>query len=91
LRYLAEARSLTKVRLRVLLTSRPEVPIRHGFRQVPEAEHQDVVLHNISRSIIDRDIALFLEHNLQLIAQERCLRAGWPGAEIVVQLVRNAS
>ncbi|KAJ6192367.1 platelet-activating factor acetylhydrolase IB subunit alpha [Bipolaris maydis] len=69
----------------------PEVPIRHGFRQVPEAEHQDVVLHNISRSIIDRDIALFLEHNLQLIAQERCLRAGWPGAEIVVQLVRNAS
>jgi hypothetical protein len=88
---LAEARSLTKVRLRVLLTSRPEVPIRHGFHQVPEAEHQDVVLHNIWRSIVDRDIALFLEHNLQLIAQERCLRAGWPGAEIVVQLVRNAS
>ncbi|KAB2109474.1 hypothetical protein AG0111_0g2144 [Alternaria gaisen] len=87
---LAEARSLTRVRLRVLLTSRPEVPIRHGFRQVPEAEHQDVVLHNISRSIVDRDIALFLEHNFQLIAQERCLRAGWPGAEIVVQLVRSA-
>ena len=87
---LAKARSLTKVRVRVLLTSRPEVPIRHGFRQVPEAEHQDVVLHNISRSIIDCDIALFLEHNLQLIAQERCLCAGWPGAEIVVQLVQSA-
>jgi hypothetical protein len=88
---LAEARSLTKIRVRVLLTSRPEVPIRHGFYQVPEAEHQDVVLHNISRSIVDHDITLFLEHNFQLIAHERCLRTGWPGAEIVVQLVQSAS
>ncbi|KAJ6212919.1 vegetative incompatibility protein HET-E-1 [Bipolaris maydis] len=89
---LAEVRSsLTGARLRVLLTSRPEVPIRHGFCQVPETQHQDVVLHNISRSIVDHDIALFLEYNLQLIAQERCLRAGWPGAEIVVQLVQSAS
>jgi hypothetical protein len=88
---LAETRSLTRARLRVLLTSRPEVPIRHGFYQVPDAEHQDVVLHNISRSIVDHDITLFLEHNLQLIAHERCLRAGWPGAEVVVQLVQSAS
>jgi hypothetical protein len=87
---LAEARPITKVRLRVLLTSRPEVPIRHGFRQVPKAGRQDVVLHNISRSIVDCDITLFLEHNLQLIAQERCLCAGWPGAETVVQLVQSA-
>jgi hypothetical protein len=87
---LAEARSLTRARLRVLLTSRPEVPIRHGFYQVPEAGHQDAVLHNISRSIVDHDITLFLQHNLQVIANERCLRAGWPGAEIVVQLVQSA-
>src|SRR5277367_5564390 len=32
LQLLAEARSLTTVRLRVFLTSRPEVPIRHGIR-----------------------------------------------------------
>jgi hypothetical protein len=88
---LAEARSLTRVRLRVLLTSRPEVPIRHGFYQIPDAEHQDVVLHNISRSIVDHDITLFLQHNLQLIAHERCLLAGWPGAETLVQLVQSAS
>ncbi|CAN9171766.1 unnamed protein product, partial [Alternaria alternata] len=87
---LAEARSLMRPRLRVLLTSRPEVPIRHGFYQVPEAGHQDVVLHNISRSIVDYDIALFLQHNFELIAHERCLRAGWPGAQILVQLVQSA-
>jgi hypothetical protein len=88
---LAEARSLTRARLRVLLTSRPEVPIRHGFYQMPDAEHQDFVLHNISRSIVNHDIALFLQHNLQLIARECYLDAGWPGADIVRQLVQSAS
>ena len=36
---LAEARSLTTVRLRVFLTSRPEVPIRHSIHAIPQAEH----------------------------------------------------
>jgi hypothetical protein len=87
---LAEARSLTRARLRVLLTSRPDVPVRHGFYQIPDAEHQDVVLHNISRSIVDHDITLFLQYNLRLIAHERCLLADWPGAETLVQLVQSA-
>jgi hypothetical protein len=89
---LAEARSwLASARLRVFLTSRPEVPIRHGFRQIAEIEHRDVVLHNISPSIVDHDIGLFLEDTLQSIGRERCLRAGWPGAEIIVKLVQGAS
>jgi hypothetical protein len=51
LKLLAEAQELKTVRLRVLLTSRPEVPIRHGFYQMPETEHQDFVLHHISSSV----------------------------------------
>jgi hypothetical protein len=88
---LAEVRSLGKVRLRVFLTSRPEVPIRHGFGQIADVEHKDVVLHNISPSIVDHDISVFLEDNLQSIGRERCLRAGWPGAETIMQLVQSAS
>jgi hypothetical protein len=88
---LAEARSPTRARLRVLLTSRPQVPIRHGFYEMPDSKHQDVVLHNISRSIVDDDIALFLQHNLQLIARECYLDAGWSGEEIVRQLAQSAS
>ena len=88
---LAEARSLEMVRLRVFLTSRPEIPIRYGFCQIPDAEHQDFVLHNISPAIIDQDIYLFLEYNLRLIRQERCLDAGWPGKEVITRLVWNAS
>jgi hypothetical protein len=42
LRLLAEARSLKNVSLRILITSRPEVPIRYGFRQISNTEHQDL-------------------------------------------------
>jgi hypothetical protein len=41
LKVLAEAHALQAVRLRVFLTSRPEISIRHGFYKLPETEHQD--------------------------------------------------
>jgi hypothetical protein len=89
---LAEARSsLTGVRLRVLLTSRPEVPIRHGFGQMADTEHKDVVLHDISPSIVNHDIGLFLEHHLRLIAKECYQADDWPGAEAIGLLVQSAS
>ncbi|KAF2008755.1 hypothetical protein BU24DRAFT_359758, partial [Aaosphaeria arxii CBS 175.79] len=87
---LGEARSLERVRLRVFLTSRPEVPIRHGFFQIPNAEHQDFLLHNISPSIVDNDISLFLQHYLRIVGQERSLDVDWPGPETIEQLVRRA-
>jgi hypothetical protein len=88
---LVEARSLETLRLRVFLTSRPEIPIRSGFHQVPDTEHQVFVLHNISPSTVDHDISLYLQYDLSLIGQERCLDAGWPGREIITRLVLNAS
>jgi hypothetical protein len=88
---LAEARSLERVRLRVFLTSRPEVPIRYGFCQIPDTEHQDFVLHNISQSIIDHDISIFLEYNLRLIGQEDAQEPGWPGLGALRRLVEIAS
>ena len=50
--------------------SRPEILIRYGFCQILDTEHQDFILHNISPSIIDHDIFIFLEYNLRLIKQE---------------------
>ena len=91
LQLLAEAQSLQTVRLRVLLTSRPEIPIRHGFYQVSETEHQDFVLHNISPSIIDHDITIYLEYNLGLIKEEFNLPSGWPSEQEIIALRRNAS
>jgi NACHT domain len=91
LHLLAEARSLTTVRLRIFMTSRPEIPIRHGFYQIPDTEHQDFILHSISPSVVDRDISNFLEYNLGLIRQERCLGTGWPGEQVIKRLVQKAS
>jgi hypothetical protein len=91
LHLLAEARSLERVRLRVFLTSRPEIPIRYGFCQIPDREHQDFVLHSISPSIVDHDIFIFLEYSLRLIGQERSLGAGWPREEAIKYLVQVAS
>ena len=88
---LSEARSLETVRLRVFLTSRPEISIRYGFYQIPEAEHHDFVLHNISPAIIDHDITIFLEYNLRLIREEFSLEASWPGEVVIKHLVRSAS
>jgi hypothetical protein len=91
LQLLAEARTLKTVRLRVFLTSRPEIPIRYGICQIPDTEHQNFVLHNVSSSIINHDIGIFLQHNLNSIALERSLVAGWPGEQNIERLVRNAS
>ncbi|KAK5634087.1 hypothetical protein RRF57_009801 [Xylaria bambusicola] len=90
LQLLAEARSLTTVRLRVFLTSRPEIPIRHGIRAIPQAEHQDFVLHNIQQTIVNHDISLFLEYNLGTIGQDYSLGANWPGEVVLRQLVLYA-
>ncbi|PVH67344.1 HET-domain-containing protein, partial [Cadophora sp. DSE1049] len=91
LQLLAEARSLTMVRLRVFLTSRPEISIRHGICAIPQAKHKDFVLHNIPPTIINHDISLFLEYNLGTIGQEWTLGAHWPGEEVLRQLVLYAS
>ena len=91
LRLLAEIRSLKTIRLRVFLTSRPEIPIRHGICAIPQAEHQDFVLHNIQQTIVDHDISLFLEYNLGIIRQQWSLGATWPGKEVLRQLVLYAS
>jgi hypothetical protein len=91
LRLLTEARSLKRVRLRVLITSRPEVPIRYGFCQIPNAEHRDFILQDIESSIIDHDISIFLQYELGSIGQERSLGPGWPGEPAIRLLVQKAN
>jgi len=90
LQLLAEAQSLKRVRLQVFLTSRPEVPIRHGFYQMSKTEHRDFVLHNVPSTIVNHDIYLFLEYNLEIIRQEWSLGANWPGEVVLRQLVHKS-
>lgn len=77
--------------MRIFLTSRPEIPIRHGFYYMPIAEHQDFLLHGISLSIVNHGIRLFLQYDLRLIGQERSLGPGWPSDDAIRYLVQRAN
>ncbi|KAF7513137.1 hypothetical protein GJ744_010533 [Endocarpon pusillum] len=87
---LAKARCLKTTRLRIFLTSRPEIPIRNEFQQILDTQHRDFVLHNISPSIIDHDISIFFEYSLNLIGQEHALDVYWPGEEVLRRLIQIA-
>jgi hypothetical protein len=61
------------VPLQIVVTSRPELHIRVGFKEMPNSIYQDLVLHKVSRSTIEHNIRLFLEHELSTIRKERAL------------------
>ncbi|OQN95387.1 hypothetical protein B0A48_18635 [Cryoendolithus antarcticus] len=89
LQLLAETRLIRTVQLRVLVTSRPELPIRCGFRLI--TDHQGFVLHDTSRSCVEHDIRVYLEHELTEFARENGLNVVWPGETALQELVQRAS
>jgi hypothetical protein len=90
-------RSLRSVRLRAFLTSRPELPVRLGFKSI-HGKYQDLVLHEIPKPIISHDIAAFLNYELARIKEdynnitpsELQLSEGWPGSQSMDALVHMA-
>ncbi|KAF2403020.1 hypothetical protein EJ06DRAFT_536498 [Trichodelitschia bisporula] len=84
-------RLLKKTRLRLFLTSRPEVPIRSQLSEIPTSEHLDFVLHRIEKSTVDNDIRFFLRHEFERLARERSFGQDWPGEQVIDSLVRNSS
>jgi hypothetical protein len=67
LRLLAATGALPAIQLRVLVTSRPEIPIRLGFRKMAGILHRDLVLDNVPREIIDHDITIYFRDELEHI------------------------
>jgi hypothetical protein len=91
LQLLAEIKSLGATRLRIFLTSRPETPVRLGFRRMPGIIHHDLVLHDVSRAAVDHDIAIFLRDKFREMREEfEYLPAGWPGDDKIERLVQRA-
>lgn len=88
LRLLFKMQEIKSVRLRVFLTSRPELPIRLGFEQ--DNNHQDLVLHALPAPVVEHDIRVFLEYKLLKIQHERSLPPEWPGKDDVTRLVEMA-
>ncbi|KAK4646181.1 hypothetical protein QC761_0040130 [Podospora bellae-mahoneyi] len=94
---LSQAKSLGSIRLKAFLTSRPELPIRLGFKEIKD-KYQDLVLHEIPKPIIEHDIATYLNFELAKIRNDynalspggRQLPHDWPGSQIIKDLVQMA-
>ncbi|EED12684.1 WD-repeat protein, putative [Talaromyces stipitatus ATCC 10500] len=89
LQLLFRLQEVKSVCLRIFLTSRPELPIRLGFRQ--SNNHQDLVLHELPKPVIERDIRLYLEDKFSTIREERSFASDWPGDEVINELVRMST
>jgi hypothetical protein len=89
LKLLPRVQKSKSLQLRFLLTSRPEWPIRLGFRGLKD-NHQDLVLHEIPKPVIEHDILLYFEDKFSQLRLERSLPSDWPGNETVKVLVERA-
>ena len=87
---LSQFRDMTSMCLRIFVTSRPELPIRLGFKNMERGTYQDLVLHEISQATIKHDISTFLHYELTKIQVDRSLTIDWPGQENIKVLVEMA-
>jgi hypothetical protein len=85
--------SLTSVRLRFFITSRPDIHIRLGFQSIGD-RYADFALHEIPKPDIEGDIRRFLQWKLAIIRDEfntaassDWLASDWPNAESLERLV----
>jgi hypothetical protein len=90
LQLLARTKDIKPVSLRILVTSRPELPIRLGFKQMSDGTYQDLVLHEVPKRTIEHDIRLFIEHELREIQEQRSLSPNWPKRDQIQALVELA-
>ena len=90
LRLLTQTKDIKPISLRIFVTSRPEFPIRLGFRRMSDGTYQDLVLHEVAQETVERDMTLFFEHELAKIGEERQLDPPWPIEGSIDTLVRMA-
>ncbi|KAK2809062.1 hypothetical protein FQN50_004115 [Emmonsiellopsis sp. PD_5] len=96
---LARTKKIKSVNLRIFATSRPELPIRLGFKEMPGDSHRDLVLHELPAATIKHDISAYLKHELSKIKDEHnksldspnsFLPVDWPGQPNLDILVEMA-
>ncbi|GAP85276.2 putative vegetative incompatibility protein HET-E-1 [Rosellinia necatrix] len=94
---LLHANMSTSWRLRIFLTSRPELHVLLGFSRVQGA-YEDLILHKIEESVIEQDLAVYFKHQLasirddhnQIGSKEDELSLDWPSPSEVKILIEIA-
>ena len=70
LRLLSQANDLPTARLKVFVTSRPELTIREGFRDMPEIHYKHLVLQDVPQESIENDLSVFFRKELKGVVED---------------------
>ena len=90
LRLLSRIKELEGAFIRVFVTSRPELYIRLGFKQMSNAHYDNIVLHDIPEDIVTHDIRVFLDSEFDKMLTHRSLPQDWPSRPQMQALVALA-
>ena len=95
LHLLSRVEAITSVRLRIFVTSRPELPVELGFKEISEDLHHDIRLEEVQEGSIAHDIRVFYEKRFSEIRYASSLQVDelpcqWPGDENIGLLVDKA-
>ncbi|KAJ5359769.1 hypothetical protein N7517_008960 [Penicillium concentricum] len=86
-RLLPRLQEANAVRIRVFLTSRPELPIILGFSKIADHDYRNLALHEIPEEVIEHDIELFLHDRFTKIQHDRNVSRDWPGVDVLQEIV----
>ncbi|KAF2023556.1 vegetative incompatibility protein HET-E-1 [Setomelanomma holmii] len=87
LRLLFRIREMDTTFLRVFVTSRPELHIRLGFKQMSNGEYENIILHEIPEDVVKHDMKVLLRHEFAEMRKQRSLPSDWPSRIQIQALV----
>ncbi|KAE8376302.1 hypothetical protein BDV26DRAFT_294231 [Aspergillus bertholletiae] len=90
---LGQVRELKTVRVRVLITSRPEIHMRYRLNEIPEGIRDETVYkirHLDGDEVTTDDITRLVEYRLGEIRRKFDLPRNWPGEERIEKLAKQA-
>ena len=92
---LSRVEAITSVRLRIFVTSRPELPVELGFTDMSGHLHHDIRLEEAQKTSIAHDIRVFYDHEFSKIKHDSWMRhdelpSDWPAERDVQSLVNQA-
>lgn len=94
---LSQTQQLQPIHIRIFLTSRPELPVRLGFKKMSAHAHQDVILQDIPKVTIAGDISSFLKAKFKKIRDnyndlhpDSSLPQDWPSDQCIQALAEMA-
>jgi len=92
---LSKVEAITSVRLRIFVTSRPELPVELGFTDMSDHLHHDIRLEEAQKTSIAHDIRVFYDHEFSKIKKNSWeqydeLPVEWPAEHDIQSLVDQA-